>query len=148
MVFFTSLLKRKIVKNCFQLEILCWGSQDLIWKKMLPIQMNINPNFPKIPSDSCGQICFSWGFDSFLFHLPSFPTSSFWFQEATTAARPHRQEALEFFDGCMDLVWQICKNKTGVTLSPIIMEVEDGLFEDSTHLPGPCFPLPWLWEEG
>ena len=37
----------------------------------------------------------------FLFHLPSFLTSSFLFQEATTAARPHRQEALGILDGAL-----------------------------------------------
>ena len=33
------------------------------------------------------------------------------------------------------------------TLSPIIMEVENGGLEDDFSLQGGRFPLPWLWEE-
>ncbi len=34
------------------------------------------------------------------------------------------------------------------TLSPIIMEVENGGLEDDFSLQGGHVPLPWLWEEG
>ena len=35
-----------------------------------------------------------------------------------------------------------------VTLSPIVMEVENGGLEDDFSLQGGHFPLPWLREEG
>ena len=48
------------------------------------------------------------------------------------------------FDGYMvQMGW----NST-TTLSPIIMEVENGVLEDHFSLQGGHFPLPWLWEEG
>ena len=34
------------------------------------------------------------------------------------------------------------------TLSPTILEVENGGWEDDFSLQGGHFPLPWFWEEG
>ncbi len=38
--------------------------------------------------------------------------------------------------------------EVGITLPPIIMEVENGVLEDVFNLQMGYFPLAWLWEEG
>ncbi len=41
-----------------------------------------------------------------------------------------------------------CAGLYRYTLSPIVMEMENGGLEDDFSLQEGHFPLPWLWEEG
>ena len=98
-----------------------------------------------------------------IFHAPFLETDLFWFPvknstgpiihagDQTNSLANFTSESDGPISSSLKVSWHFFWKIGGwwnVTLSPIIMEVENDNFGDSTHLPGPCFPLPWFCEEG